>query len=163
MGKNCIKDCCLSKNVHNFLKNCPQALLACLRLFPCLPFTACNVAEAKLDLPNKKYGKSLSRICIEYGHFDYFLFNNYLIRAAVLWESLTIKKCRKAEHVQRRVCFVNVQSSLHENVVFSVFARMDNAAYIIFVMWNSVSSSEAWYHFQFNISCGVAVTVRSHQ
>ena len=27
---------CLSKNVHNFLKNCPQAKLACLRLFPCL-------------------------------------------------------------------------------------------------------------------------------
>ena len=31
-----------------------------------------------------------------------------------------IKKCRKAEYVQRRVRFVNVQSSLHENVVFSV-------------------------------------------
>ena len=29
-----------------------------------------------------------------------------------------------------RVCFVNVQLSLHENVVFSVRARMGNAAYI---------------------------------
>ena len=27
---------CSSKTVQNFLKNCPQAMLACLRLFPCL-------------------------------------------------------------------------------------------------------------------------------
>ena len=61
------------------------------------------------------------------------------------------------------LCCVNVQSSLHENVVFSVFASMDNAAYIIFIMWNSISRLEPWLHFRFNISCGVAVTVRSHQ
>ena len=36
MGKNCKKNCFLTKHVHNFLKNSPQALLACLRLFPCL-------------------------------------------------------------------------------------------------------------------------------
>ena len=47
------------------------------------------------------------------------------------------KKYRKAEYVQRRVRFVNVQSSLHENVVFSVCARMCNAAYVISIMWNS--------------------------
>ena len=40
---------------------------------------------------------------------------------------------------------------------------MGNAAYIIFIMWNSISGLDAWYHFRFNISCGVAVTVRSHQ
>ena len=28
------KICCLFKNVHNFLKNCLQALLACFQLFP---------------------------------------------------------------------------------------------------------------------------------
>ena len=67
------------------------------------------------------------------------------------------------EYVHRRVCFVNVQSSLHENVVFSVGARMGNAAYIIFIMWNSISGLDAWYHFRFNISCGVAVTVRGHK
>ena len=50
---------------------------------------------------------------------------------------MTLKES-KAEYVQRRVCFVNVQSSLHENVVFSVCARMCNAAYVIFVMWNSM-------------------------
>ena len=72
----------------------------------------------------------------------------------------TSKKYLKAEYVQRRVCFVNV---MHENVVFSVCARMGNAAYIMFAMWNSISGLEAWYHFRFNISCGVAVTVRSHQ
>ena len=59
-----------------------------------------------------------------------------------------------AEYVQRRVCFVNVQSSLHGNVVFSVCARMGNAAYIIFIMWNSISHLDAWYHLLFNISCG---------
>ena len=66
-------------------------------------------------------------------------------------------------YVQRSVCFVNIQSSLHENVVFSVCARMGNAAYIIFIMWNSISGLDAWYHFRFNISCGVAVMVRGHQ
>ena len=44
-----------------------------------------------------------------------------------------------AEYVQRRVCFVNVQSSLLENVVFFVCACMDNAEYILFIMWNSIS------------------------
>ena len=75
----------------------------------------------------------------------------------------TICKYRKAEYVQRRVCFVNVQSSLHENVVFSVSVGMCHAAYVIFIMWNSISGLDACYHFQLNISCGVAVTVRSHQ
>ena len=68
-----------------------------------------------------------------------------------------------AEYVQCRVRFINVQSALHENVVFSFCALMDNAAYIIFIMWNSISGLEPWYHFRLNISCGVAVTVRSHQ
>ena len=68
-----------------------------------------------------------------------------------------------AEYVQCHVCFVNVQSSLHENVVFSVCARMDNAAHIIFIMWNSISGLDAWDHFRFNISCGVAVMEGSHQ
>ena len=61
------------------------------------------------------------------------------------------------------VCFVIVQSSLHENVVFSVCARMDNAAYIMFIIWNSISGLDAWYHFRFNISCGLSVMGRSHK
>ena len=61
------------------------------------------------------------------------------------------------------MCIVNVQSSLHENVFFSVCARMGNAAYIMFIMLNSISRLEAWYHFRFNISCGVAVAVRGHK
>ena len=40
---------------------------------------------------------------------------------------------------------------------------MGNAACIIFIMLNSISGLDAGYHFRFNISCGVAVTVRSHQ
>ena len=71
-------------------------------------------------------------------------------------------KYRKAKYIQRHVCFVNIQYSLHENVVFSVCAHMGNAAYIIFIMGNSISGLDAWYHFRFYISCGVAVTVRGH-
>ena len=70
---------------------------------------------------------------------------------------------RSGEYVQPCVRFVNIQSSLHENVVFSVCACLGNAAYIIFIMMNSISGLDAWYHFRFNISCGVAVTVRGHQ
>ena len=76
---------------------------------------------------------------------------------------LGVKKYCKAEYIQRRVCFIIVQSYLNENVVFSVCARMGNAAYIIFIMYNSFSGLDAWYHFQFNISSGVAVKVRVHQ
>ena len=54
-------------------------------------------------------------------------------------------------------------SSLHENVAFSVCACMGDAAYIRSIMWNSLSCLDAWYHFQFDISYGVAVTVRSRQ
>ena len=57
------------------------------------------------------------------------------------------EKYRKAEYIQRRVCFVNVQSPLYENVVF--FAHISNAAYIIFIMWNTISGLDAWYHFFF--------------
>ena len=66
------------------------------------------------------------------------------------------------EYVQRRVRFVYLQSSLHENVVFSVCVRMGNARFIIFIMWNSIASLDTWYHFQSNIRCGVAVKVRGH-
>ena len=61
------------------------------------------------------------------------------------------------------MCFVNVQSSLHEIVVFSVCARMCNAAYVILIMWNSISGLDAWYHFRFNIIFGVAVMVGGYQ
>ena len=46
---------------------------------------------------------------------------------------------------------------------FFVCASMGNAAYIIFIMWNSISGLDTWYHFWLNINCGVAVTVRSYQ
>ena len=68
-----------------------------------------------------------------------------------------------SKYLQRRVCFVNVKSSLHENVVFSVCACMCNAAYVIFIMWNSISGLDAWYHFRFNISCGLAVMEKTDE
>ena len=63
---------------------------------------------------------------------------------------------RSGEYVQRHVCFVNIQSSLHENVVFSVCLCLGNAAYIIFIMMNSISSLHAWYHIWLNtlLCCG---------
>ena len=79
-----------------------------------------------------------------------------LVRQGLYWR-------RSGEYVQRHVSFVNVQSSLHENVVFSVSVRMGNATHIIFIMLNSISSLDTWYHFRLNTSCGVAVKVRSHQ
>ena len=54
-----------------------------------------------------------------------------------IWQSGISKSL--AEYVQRPVWFDNVQSSLHENVVFSVGVRMGNATYIIFIMWSSIS------------------------
>ena len=53
------------------------------------------------------------------------------------------------------MCFVNVHLTFYENVVFSVSARTCNAAYVIFIMWNSISGLDTCYHFQVNISCGV--------
>ena len=78
-----------------------------------------------------------------------------------IWHSGISKSL--GEYVQQHVRFFNVQSSLHENVVFSVCAYMGNATYIIFIMRNSISGLDAWYHFRFNVSCGVAVMGRSHQ
>ena len=57
---------------------------------------------------------------------------------------------------------VETRMSLHENVAFSVCTRMCNAAYFIFIVWNSISGLYACYHFRLNISCEVAVTVGSH-
>ena len=53
------------------------------------------------------------------------------------WQSGISKSLE--EYVQPPVFFVNVQSSFHENVVFSVCAQMCNAAYIIFIICSSIS------------------------
>ena len=65
--------------------------------------------------------------------------------------ALEAEKMGEEKFGQRHVCFVNVQSSLPENVVFSVCAHVGNAAYIIFIMWNSISGLDAWYHLRLNI------------
>ena len=66
-------------------------------------------------------------------------FTKKLVRQRSYWR-------RSGNYVQRHVCFVNIQLSLHENVVFSVRARMGNTPYIIFIMWNSISGLDALYH-----------------
>ena len=50
------------------------------------------------------------------------------------------------------MCFVYLQSSLQENVVFSVCARMGNAVYIIFITLNSISGLDTSHHFRLNIN-----------
>ena len=44
------KICCLSKKIHNFLKICPQAVLACLRLFPCLDPNVVESCQKSIDI-----------------------------------------------------------------------------------------------------------------
>ena len=62
------------------------------------------------------------------------------------------------------VCASSMYSCLcMQNVVFSISARTCIAAYVIFIMGNSISGLDTCYHFRLNISCGVAVMVRSHQ
>ena len=50
-------------------------------------------------------------------HVGYFYFGK-VKDCPCLGSEVKMKKYRKAEYVQRRVSFVNVKSSLHENVVF---------------------------------------------
>ena len=66
---------------------------------------------------------------------------------------------RSGEYVQRRVCFVNIQSSLHENVVFSVCACLGNAAYIIFIMLNSTKHTCLICKYSFNTQ----IKLREHK
>ena len=63
------------------------------------------------------------------------LYIGKLVRQRSYWR-------RRGEYIQRCVC-VNIQSSLDENVVFSVCACLCNAAYILFIMFNSISGFNA--------------------
>ena len=74
-----------------------------------------------------------------------------------IWQSGILKSLAECQ-----VLCVLRQCTLHDNVVFSVCARMDNAMYIMFIMWNFISGLDAWYHIRFNISWGVAVKGKSH-
>ena len=100
-----------------------------------------------------------SKIC-ELNHYQQ---NNITLIREALIKVINEKEKIPQSGICPALCVLNVQSYLHENVVLSVCALMCNAAYVIFIMWNSISGLDAWYHFRLNISCGVAVTVRSHQ
>ena len=58
------------------------------------------------------------------------------------------------------VCALSIYSRLCMKMSSFLFVR---AWYIVFIMWNFISGLDTWYHFRFNISCGVAVKVKSHQ
>ena len=62
---------------------------------------------------------------------------------------------RIGEYVQRHVCFDNIQSSLKENVIFSVCALCGQCRI------HHIYHME--FHFWFNIISGVAVRVKGHQ
>ena len=61
------------------------------------------------------------------------------------WEDgSTVKNDRTAEvvrasHICSAPCVLH-----HLTVVFSVCARMGHAAYVIFIIWNSISSLDTW-------------------
>ena len=61
------------------------------------------------------------------------------------------------------VCALSIYSRLCMKMSSFLSLCMGNAAYITFIIWNSITGLNAWYHFRFNISCGVAVMVRGHQ
>ena len=56
---------------------------------------------------------------------------------SVFWpDGSQIQKYCKAEYVQRRLCLINVQLSLHENVIFSVRAcRIFYFYHVKFQLW----------------------------
>ena len=72
-----------------------------------------------------------------------------IVGAVGKMEMLRNKTYHKAEYNQRHVCFVNVQSFLHGNVIFSVCLCMGNATCITFIIGNSIFGYDAWYHFGF--------------
>ena len=59
---------------------------------------------------------------------------------------------------------IREKNTAKRNMSSAVFvcACMCSAAYVIFIMWNSISGLDTCYHFRLNISCGVAVTVGGH-
>ena len=74
--------------------------------------------------------------------------------------------CPRLRNMSSAMCASSMYSRLCLKMSSFLFLRactMYNAAYIIFIMWNSTSGLDAWYYFRFNISCGVVVTLRSHQ
>ena len=77
----------------------------------------------------------------------------------------TIQGASKKRNTAKRnmfsaVCALSIYIRLCMKM--SSFLMMDSGAYIILIMWNFISGLDAWYHFRFNISCGVAVTGKSH-
>ena len=69
-------------------------------------------------------------------------------------------------HIQKSVCYSvgavwNMSSTVCASSIHSRLCMKMSS--IIFIMLNSISGLDAWYHFRFNISCGVAVMVRGHK
>ena len=72
-----------------------------------------------------------SRLCMKMSSFLFFFIFKAVFIGILTMNYCIIKYC-KAEYVKRSVCFANIQSSLHENVIFSFCARMGNDPYIMF-------------------------------
>ena len=66
---------------------------------------------------------------------------------------------RSGECVQRRVRFVNIQSSLH----FCLCVYVQCRVWYIYHVEFHFRLLDTCYHFWLNISCGVVVMVRSHK
>ena len=55
-----------------------------------------------------------------------------------------LRQCTSPLPLLHYICKVLHYSALHENFVFSVCSRMGNAAYIIYIIWSSISGLNTW-------------------
>ena len=115
---NSYKKDILSEIISSFLICLPRYLTLFAVQYLYSAHTYCRVHFSEIDLEKSVLGA-----------FIYYRLSKIkLVRQRSWWR-------RSAEyvHVQDHVCFVNIQLSLHENVVFSVCVCMSNAAYISYL------------------------------
>ena len=62
------------------------------------------------------------------------------------------KKTNTAKrNMSSTVCVLSIYSRLRMKLSSFLFVHAGNAAYIIFIMWNSISGLDTSYHFWFNM------------
>ena len=125
-------------------------------------------------------GSIYSRLCMKLSSFLFAHAGNAAYIIFIMWDSISgldtwydfwfniscgvvvkVRSNQKREKYPKRTmsspaCALSIYSCLCMKMLFFLFV-------CAWAMWNSISGLNPWYHFRFNISCGVAVTVRSHQ
>ena len=94
----------------------------------CIPINYCY--GHKWNHANNLYN-SILQILIPNSSYNYHL---------IIYELLTHMIETQVPYPLQNICKALRESPLHENVVFSVCARMGSAAYILSVMWKSIDN-----------------------